>query len=113
MTSKRIMLMIAVAMLLIASTTIPALALLPNGQQAPNFQLNDLSGNSHKLSDYRGKVVVIDFFGWACDYCISDAKNSLVPLYNTYKNDPNVQFISVEINSGTPSQIQGYLSQTG
>ena len=53
MTSKRIMLMIAVAVLLIASITVPALALLPNGRQAPNFQLNDLSGNSHKLSDYR------------------------------------------------------------
>ena len=75
MTSKRIMLMIAIAVLLIASTAVPALALLPNGRQAPNFQLNDLSGNSHKLSDYRGKVVVIDFFGYACDYCISDKRS--------------------------------------
>jgi thiol-disulfide isomerase/thioredoxin len=108
------MLMIAVAVLLIASTTVPALALLPNGQQAPNFQLNDLSGNSHKLSDYRGKVVIIDFFGWACGYCISDAKTSLVPLYNTYyKNDAQVQFLSVEVNGGSAAQIQGYLQQTG
>ena len=114
MTSKRIMLLIAVTVLLIASATVPALALLPNGQQAPNFQLNDPSGNSHKLSDYRGKVVVIDFFGWACDYCISDAKTNLVPLYNTYyTNDAKVQFISVEVNNGSRAEIQQYLQETG
>jgi len=114
MTSKRIMLLIGVTVLLIASATVPALALLPNGQQAPNFQLNDLSGNSHKLSDYRGKVVVIDFFGWACNPCISDAKTNLVPLYSTYyKNDAKVQFISVEVNNGGSAQIRQYLQQTG
>ena len=108
------MLLIAVTVLLIASATVPALALLPNGQQAPNLQLNDLSGNSHKLSDYRGKVVVIDFFGWACDYCISDAKTNLVPLYNTYyTNDAKVQFISVEVNNGSRAEIQQYLQETG
>ena len=114
MISKRIMLLIAVTVLLTASATVPALALLPNGQQAPNFQLNDLSGNSHKLSDYRGKVVVIDFFGWACSACISDAKTNLVPLYNTYyKNDAKVQFISVEVNNGSSAQIRQYLQETG
>jgi peroxiredoxin len=81
---------------------------------APNFQLKDLSGNSHKLSDYRGKVVVIDFFGWACDYCVSDAKNTLVPMWNTYyKNDPNVQFLSVEINGGTTAQDQAFAQAAG
>jgi thiol-disulfide isomerase/thioredoxin len=114
MATKRIVLLLAITALLIAATAAPALALLTNGQAAPNFQLNDLSGNSHKLSDYRGKVVVIDFFGWACDYCISDAKSNLVPLYNTYyKNDPNVQFISVEVNSGSTAEIQQYLGETG
>jgi len=114
MTSKRIMLMIAVAVLLIASTTVPALALLPNGRQAPNFQLKDLSGTAHNLSDYRGKVVVIDFFGYACGYCQSDAKDTLVPLYNTYfKNDPNVQFLGVEIDGGSISQDQGFVQETG
>jgi len=87
--------------------------LLPNGQQAPNFKLNDLSGNSHKLSDYRGKVVVIDFFGWACGYCISDAKTSLVPCTTPITRRRAGQFLSVEVNGGSAAQIQGYLQQTG
>ena len=106
--------MLAITALLIAATAAPALALLPNGQSAPNFQLTDLSGTSHTLSEYRGKVVVIDFFGYACSACQNDAKNTLVPLYNSYfKNDPNVQFLGVEIANGSVSQDQAFAQETG
>jgi peroxiredoxin len=114
MATKRIVLLIAITALLIAATAAPALALLANGQAAPNFQLTDLSGTSHTLSQYRGKVVVIDFFGYACTACQDDAKNTLVPLYNTYyKNDPNVQFLGVEIAGGSISDDQGFVQATG
>jgi peroxiredoxin len=114
MATKRIVLLIAITALLIAATAAPALALLADGQAAPNFQLTDLSGTSHTLSEYRGKVVVIDFFGYACGYCQDDAKNTLVPLYNTYyKNDPNVQFLGVEIAGGSLSQDQAFVQETG
>jgi peroxiredoxin len=114
MAAKRIMLLIAITVLLIASTTVPALALLQKGNPAPNFQLTDLSGKVHTLSDYRGKVVVIDFFGYACGYCISDAKTSLVPMYNTYyKNDAKVQFLGVEVNGVSNALIQQFVQQTG
>jgi peroxiredoxin len=114
MATKRIVLLLAITALLIAATAAPALALLTNGQAAPNFQLTDLSGTSHTLSEYRGKVVVIDFFGYACGYCQDDAKNTLVPLYNTnYKNDPNVQFLGVEIDGGSVSQDQAFVQETG
>jgi peroxiredoxin len=114
MATKRIVLLLAITALLIAATAAPALALLTNGQAAPNFQLTDLSGTSHTLSEYRGKVVVIDFFGWGCGYCQSDAKDTLVPLYNNYfKNDPNVQFLGVEVDGGSISQDQGFVQETG
>ncbi len=35
---------------------------LSPGDQAPNFTLSDLSGNSYSLSDYQGKVVILAFF---------------------------------------------------
>ena len=114
MATKRIVLLLAITALLIAATAAPALALLTNGQAAPNFQLKDLSGTSHTLSEYRGKVVVIDFFGYACGYCQSDAKDTLVPLYNSYfKNDPNVQFLGIEIDGGSISNDQGFAQYTG
>ena len=33
------------------------------GKQAPDFEVTDENGTKFKLSDYRGKVVVIDFWG--------------------------------------------------
>ncbi len=35
------------------------------GQQAPDFELTDTAGNSVKLSDFRGKPVVLFFFPMA------------------------------------------------
>ena len=114
MATKRIVLLIAITALLIASTSVPALALLSNGQTAPNFQFTDQSGHVQTLNEYRGKVVVIQFFGAYCGYCQSDAKGTLVPLYNTYyKNDPSVQFLGVEVDGSPASAIQTYAQETG
>lgn len=34
------------------------------GNLAPDFEVKDVEGKSFKLSDYRGKVVLIDFWGF-------------------------------------------------
>ncbi len=40
------------------------------GQQAPDFVLTDIHGNQIKLSDYRGKVVYLDFWATYCAPCL-------------------------------------------
>ena len=40
------------------------------GQQiAPEFTLEDIDGQTHKLSDYRGKVVILSFWATWCPPC--------------------------------------------
>jgi len=40
--------------------------LLPVGENAPDWQLSDAEGKVHSLSEYRGKVVVMDFWATWC-----------------------------------------------
>lgn len=53
---------------------------------APDFTLLDLNGQAHTLSDYRGKVVIIDFWATFCRPCIYEIPH-FIQFYNEYKDD--------------------------
>ncbi|NSW91615.1 MAG: TlpA family protein disulfide reductase [Firmicutes bacterium] len=39
---------------------------------APDFELEDLEGNKVKLSEYKGKIVILNFWALWCPYCIKE-----------------------------------------
>lgn len=59
--------------------------LTPTGTQAENFTRKDQYGKTIKLSDYRGKLVILDFWGSWCGAC-RQSHPHLKEVYATYKN---------------------------
>jgi peroxiredoxin len=56
------------------------------GQRAPDFTLIDINGKQHKLSDYRGKDVLINFWATWCPPCMREIPH-LIALRNTIGED--------------------------
>ncbi len=46
-----------------------ALAAAEVGKPAPDFTATDINGQSHSLSDYKGKIVVLESYNLDCPYC--------------------------------------------
>ena len=46
----------------------PVAMAVRGGEKAPDFALNDLSGKAHKLSDYAGKLVVLEWVDHGCPF---------------------------------------------
>ncbi len=62
---------------------------------APNLQLQDLKGAAHKLSDYRGKPVVLNFWATWCVPCAAE-----MPLLNEMQQryEGRVVFIAASVD---------------
>jgi peroxiredoxin len=55
-------------------------------KKAYDFELKDLDGKSHRLSDFRGKVVILDFWDTWCPPCRKEIPG-FVELQKEYKDD--------------------------
>ena len=51
------------------SATLQVLSPMPDKPQAPDFTLKDTNGKEHSLVDYRGKVVIVNFWAVWCLPC--------------------------------------------
>ena len=54
------------------------------GNVAPDFTLNDLNGKPLKLSSFKGKYVLLDFWGTWCVWCVRGIPK-MKEYYNKYK----------------------------
>lgn len=45
------------------------------GEAAPDFAARDVNGKTHRLSDYRGKIVVLEAYNLDCPFCANHYKS--------------------------------------
>jgi len=71
------------------------------GETAPDFSLKDLSGNMVSLKQYRGHIVLIDFWATWCFPC-RKAIPELISLQNKYRDQ---KLVVLGISMDDPSQV--------
>ena len=78
---------------------------------APDFDLLDLEGNHVHLSDYRGKVVVLDFWATWCPPC-RRAMPHLQELSDKYA-DQGIVVVAVSVDQGGLKAVKPFIEQQG
>jgi peroxiredoxin len=75
---------------------------------APDFTLDDMDGESHSLGDYRGKVVMVNFWATWCPPCRRELP-SMEALYRAFRDDA---FTVLAINQWeSPDHVFAYMGQ--
>jgi peroxiredoxin len=66
------------------------------GKKAPEFSLVDLDGNTHKLSDYKGKIVVLEWFHPTSTYVVDQYTNHTLKTFgNALHKKPGVVYLAI------------------
>jgi hypothetical protein len=104
---KNILKTISAAAVLAALTVTSAFASAEVGQAAPDFTLADVNGKTHKLSDYRGKTVVLEWVNAECPFVVKHYESSgNIPALQKAAAADGVVWLS--INSGKPGAQGDY-----
>jgi hypothetical protein len=89
------------------------------GKPAPDFSLTDINGQVRRLSDYRGKTVVLEWTNPECPIVQKHYRSGNMPALQKSATADGVVWLS--INSGhpgaegdyAPAQVAEWLSSTG
>lgn len=77
------------------------------GKQFTDFEMADMKGNMHKLSEFvgNGKVVLIDFWASWCPPCRKEMPH-IVELYKQYKNK-GFEIVGISLDSKPEAWAKG------
>jgi peroxiredoxin len=82
------------------------------GNRAPDFTLENLSGNDVTLSSYRGnKIVMINFWFTSCGPCVAEM-DDIQYTYSNWSGNYPVEVLAVNIQD-TPSVAESFIQSEG
>jgi len=78
----------------------------PSAKSAPSFTLQDLNGKQVSLSDFKGKVVILDFWATWCPPCVKEIPH-FIALYEQYK-DQGFAIVGISVDRGGISVVKSF-----
>ena len=79
-----------------------AAAVAEVGKPAPDFTLKDLDGNDVRLSSFKGKTVVLEWFNPGCPFV--KAAHTKGSLKDTARRETKAGVVWLAVNSGAPGK---------
>jgi peroxiredoxin len=81
------------------------------GDRAPDFNLPVLDGDSVTLSQYRGKIVLVNFWFTSCGACLGELPY-IEEIKNTWTGNEELQVITIDIRD-YPTNVKKILTKYG
>ena len=81
----------------------------PVGKPAPEFSLMDLDGETRTMDDYKGKLLILDFFTTGCVYCVTEMPD-LMALQEEYPEELTVVLVNIGQDEET---VQQFMEEKG
>ena len=86
----------------------PALAILQKGQPAPPLKVTTTSGQQVTLANYKGHVLVLDFFATWCGPC-KEALPHLLDLNRTYGKQ-GLQILGLSVDDSGEKGVRDFVA---
>jgi thiol-disulfide isomerase/thioredoxin len=93
-----------------AETGPPVIRFVEHPEAAPAFQARDLSGKMVSTADWKGKVVLLNFWATWCPPCRAEIPE-LIRLQEQYKD--RLQIIGVSEDEDPPAKVEQFAERVG
>jgi peroxiredoxin len=81
------------------------------GDPAPDFKASDIYGKEHHLSDYKGKVVLLNFWAKWCGPCLAEMPS--MESLKTKLKDEKFVILTVNMDKTDTASLKNFVEKKG